>query len=88
MSAYRDDSIWLRISSAVFLSGTRNFVLAPASLIVPEIVLTLIAATTAPAWSRSGTAMPQIARIEFAIDPGITFLLDNRSGWRRAAWHR
>jgi hypothetical protein len=61
MSAYRDDSIWLRISSAVFLSETRNFVLAPASLIVPEIVLTLIAATTAPAWSRSGTAMPQIA---------------------------
>jgi hypothetical protein len=49
------------MSCAVFLSGIRSFFFAPASVIVPEIMLTLIAATTAPAWTRSGTAMPQIA---------------------------
>jgi len=43
-AAYRDDSIWLRISCAVVLSGIKNFFLAPASLIVPEIILTIIAA--------------------------------------------
>ena len=43
-AAYRDDSIRLRISCAVFFSGIKNFFLAPASLIVPEIILTPIVA--------------------------------------------
>ena len=44
LAAYRGGSIWLRISCAVFLNGIKNFFLAPASLSVPEIILTLIAA--------------------------------------------